>query len=134
MSQGKAFTLKERESIIESLKPFLEIGLSRNKACESIGLDPTTLSKWVQADESLSMKLQGMENTLNYLVLANISSAIQAESEMTGNRKEMSQWYAERRMKKEFSTRTENTGADGSPLVISFDNAFTPDTKNNSTE
>lgn len=107
MSQGKAFTIEERESIIESLRPFLEMGLSRNKACNSIGLDPTTLSKWVQADESLSMKLQGMENTLNYLTISNIASALQAESEMEGNRKEMSQWYAERRMKDIFSTRTE---------------------------
>jgi transposase-like protein len=51
MAQGKPFTPEERKIIIESLRPYLEMGFSRNKACKFIGLDPTTLSKWVQDDE-----------------------------------------------------------------------------------
>jgi hypothetical protein len=124
MAQGKAFTKEERESIIESLRPFLEIGLSRNKACESIGLDPTTLSKWVQDSEVLSMKLKGWENTMNMLAIANINSALQKEAEAEDARKETSKWYLERRMKAEFSTRTENTGPDGAPLTVTFSDAF----------
>lgn len=124
MAQGRPFTKEERASIIESIKPFLEIGLSRNKACEAIGLDPTTLSKWVQDDEVLSMKLRGYENTMNMLAIANINSALQKEAETEDARKETSKWYLERRMKSEFSTRTENTGADGAPLTLTFDNSF----------
>lgn len=120
MAQGKAFTEAERNEIIESLKPFIEAGFSRNKACEAIGLHPTTLSKWVQADESLSMKLQGWENTMAMLALANIYSALNKEKEMEDNKKETSKWFLERRMKDQFSTRQENTGADGQPLNVSL--------------
>lgn len=124
MAQGKAFTIEQRREIIESLRPFLEMGLSRNKACNSIGLDPTTLSKWVQDDEALSIKLRGWENTMNMLAIANINSALQKEAEIEDARKETSKWYLERRMKDEFSTRQENTGKDGEPLKITFDSSF----------
>ena len=80
MAQGKAFTQEERARIIESLKPYLEMGFSRNKSCNFIGLDPTTLSKWVVDDESLSMKLTGWENVNTALALANIHQAMQNEA------------------------------------------------------
>ena len=109
MSQGKPFTKEQKDSIIESLKPHLELGFSRNRACELIGLDPSTLSKWAKADEALSMKLQGWENTVNTIVMANIVDAIKREGELPDDiRKENSWKWAERRMKKDFSTRVEN--------------------------
>jgi hypothetical protein len=80
MAQGKAFTKEERERIIESLRPYLEMGFSRNKSCRFIGLDPTTLSKWVVDDESLSMKLVSWENVNTALALANIHQALKNES------------------------------------------------------
>lgn len=106
MAQGKPYTEEEKASIIESLRPFLEAGLSRNRACESIGFDPTTLSKWVQDSEALSMKLKGWENTLNILAMSNIASALNKEAEMDDARKETSKWYLERRMK-DFSPKQE---------------------------
>lgn len=118
MAQGKAFTDEQRSSIIESLKPYLEIGFSRNKACSLIGLDPTTLSKWVVADEALSMKLEGWENSVNKLVLQNLVDAIKKEGETDDTRKETTRWWAERKMKADFSTRQESTGADGEQLTI----------------
>jgi hypothetical protein len=84
MSQGKAFTPEQRETIIESIKPHLQMGFSRNKACAFIGLDPTTLSKWVVADESLSMKLTSWENSNTALALANVYQALQNENELLG--------------------------------------------------
>lgn len=107
MSQGKPYTDEEKASIIESLRPFLEAGLSRNSACKSIGFDPTTLSKWVQDSEALSMKLKGWENTINLLAMSNIASALNKEAETDDARKETSKWYLERRMKDHFSTKTE---------------------------
>lgn len=131
--QGKPYTKEQKESIIESLRPYLEAGLSRNKACDAIGFDPTTLSVWVSDDQALSMKLRGWENTLNILAMANVASALNKEAEQDNDaRKETSKWWLERRMKAEFSTRTENTGADGQPLVVKFDNAFTSETEGNS--
>lgn len=106
--QGKAFTSEQKDSIIESLREYLELGFSRNKSCSLIGLHPTTLSKWVQADEALSMKIEGWENGINKLVMQNLLSAIQKESEMDDARKETTKWWAERKMKADFSTRVEN--------------------------
>ena len=123
MAQGKAYTEEQKTTIIESLQDYLELGFSRNKACELIGLDPTTLSKWVQKDEALSMKLQGWENAINKLALANIRDAIMKESEMDDNRKETTKWWAERRMKNDgFSTRTEtDITSGGEPINFTWD-------------
>lgn len=124
MSQGKAYTEEQRVMILESLKDYLEIGFSRSKACKMVGFDETTLSKWLSADEALSMKVQGWENAMNKLALANIRDAMMKESEMDDNRKDTSKWWSERRMKDDFSTRQEATGADGKDLpapIISLD-------------
>lgn len=80
MAQGKAFTPEERETIVESLRPYLEMGFSRNKSCRFIGLEPTTLSKWVQDDEALSMKLTSWENVNTALALSNIHQALKNEA------------------------------------------------------
>lgn len=79
MSQGKPFTPEERETIIKSLQPYLEMGFSRNKACSFIGLKPQTLSVWVKEDESLLMRLVAWENVNSALALANVKKAIENE-------------------------------------------------------
>jgi len=113
MSQGKAFTKEQREEILESLRPYLQLGYSRGKACGFIVFDETTLSKWVSSDEALSMKLQGWENAVNVKARQNIKNKID-EGDV-----DESKWWAERKMKGEFSTRTEQTGADGKDLIPS---------------
>ena len=108
MSQGKAFTKEQREEILESLRPHLQLGYSRSRACKLIGLDETTLSKWASADEALSMKLQSWESTVDTMVMANLVDAIRAEGDnQEDSRKETSKWWAERKMKHDFSTKTE---------------------------
>jgi hypothetical protein len=119
MSQGKEFTKKEREIIIQGLKPFLEIGYSRNKACELTGLAPGTLSNWVKDNEVLGMKLKGWESTVDTMVMANLVDAIRIEGETNDARKETSKWWAERKMKHDFSLKLEQeiTG-DGLKTII----------------
>lgn len=95
--QGKPYTDKERQQIIESLQPYLEMGFSRRKACAFIGFDDTTLSKWVQDDKGLSTKLTGWENALSALALANVHKSLKAEAEMEGARIDNSKWYLERK-------------------------------------
>ena len=126
MAQGRAFTKEQRDSIIESLREYLELGFSRAKSCKLIGLNDTTLSKWVKDDESLSMKLEGWENGINKLVMQNLLSAIQKEAEMDDARKDTTKWWAERKMKADFSLRTEQTGADGKDLVPTSINIIKP--------
>lgn len=116
MAQGKEFTPEQKDMIIESLRPYLELGFSRNKSCGLIGLHPTTLSKWVQADEALSMKIEGWENAINKVAMQNIIDAINKEGEMEDTRKETTKWWLERKMKEEFSTRQELSGVDNTNL------------------
>jgi hypothetical protein len=97
MAQGKAFTPEQREEIIQSLKPYLEMGFSRNRACEFIGLAPGTLSNWVKDDEALGIKLASFERTLAALALANVHKALQIEAELEDAKKENSWRYLERR-------------------------------------
>lgn len=118
MAQGKEYTAEQRESIIQSLKTYLESGFSRNKACGFIGLAPGTLSNWVKDDESLGMKLESYENAINKLAMQNIIDAITAEGNNEDTRKETTKWWLERKMKQDFSTRQESTGADGKDLPI----------------
>jgi hypothetical protein len=117
MSQGRAYTAEEREVILESLRAYLELGFSRSKSCKMVGFDETTLSKWLSADEVLSMKVQGWENAMNKLAMANLRDAMLKEAEMDDNKKDTSKWWAERKMKDDgFSIRTEQTGKDGAPI------------------
>lgn len=130
MAQGKAYTPEQRESIIESLKSYLELGFSRNKACSLIGLDPTTLSKWQSDDEALSMKLEGWENAINKLAMSNIVDAIQKESEIGDTKKDTTKWWLERKMKNDgFSLKVEQelSNPDGNlkTIIINKSNGST---------
>lgn len=130
MAQGKAYTPEQRESIIESLKSYLELGFSRNKACSLIGLDPTTLSKWQSDDEALSMKLEGWENAINKLAMSNIVDAIQKESEIGDTKKDTTKWWLERKMKNDgFSLKVgqELSNPDGNlkTIIINKSNGST---------
>ena len=127
MAQGKAFTKEQREEIIQSLKPFLQDGLSRARACSIIGLAESTLSNWVKEDEALGMKLRSYENELNSIALRAIANGIKKELESEDTRLENSWKWAERKMKDDFSLRTENTGADGKDLVPTAINIIKPE-------
>ncbi len=107
MAQGKAWTKEERDVIIQSLQDSLELGFSRNKACEMIGLAPATLSNWVKEEPALGMKLQNWENAINRIAMSNIRQQIAEESNEEDKRKEMTKWWAERKMKNDFSTKIE---------------------------
>lgn len=124
MSQGKAFTPEQRETIIKSLQPYLEMGLSRNRACSLIGLSPVTLFNWIKDDEALGIRIQGWENAMNVLATANIKQALEKEAETDDTRKETSKWWAERRMKNDFSTKTESditsAGNEINPILVKF--------------
>ena len=120
MAQGKAWTPEQRETIIQSLRDYLEMGFSRNKACDLVGLPPQTLSNWVKQDPALGIKLQGWENAVNKLAIQNILDAIQKEAETEDVKKETTKWWLERKMKSDFSTRLEQTGADGQALQIAL--------------
>ena len=123
MAQGKPFTLEERKTIIESLRPYLEMGFSRNKACKFIGLDPTTLSKWVQDDEVLSMKLVSWENVNTALALANIHQALKNESVLATDKGEIrveNSWKLVSKLEDGYKDKLDVTSNDKEMSVTGF--------------
>lgn len=132
MAQGREWTTEQRETIIQSIRPYLEQGFSRNKACEFVGLPPQTLSNWAVSDESLGIKLTSWENALNKLAINNIADALMKESESDDSKKETSRWWLERKLKTDFSTKTEtdvtSNGESVAPVLIKFIDADNRDT------
>jgi hypothetical protein len=101
--QGEGYSKEDREIIVNSLEPYLKANFSRNKACRIIGLVPQTLSLWLKADNALLMKVNSWENSVSLKAINNIREKIEGEEPDI----ETSKWWAERRLKKEFSTRIE---------------------------
>ena len=73
-----------------------------------VGLTESTLSRWINNDEALAMKIQSWENAINRIAMSNIRQQISAEADEADKRKEMTKWWSERKMKADFSTRVEN--------------------------
>jgi hypothetical protein len=124
MAQGKAFTPEQREEIIQSLKPFLEMGFSRNKACSFIGLKANTLSNWVSEDEALGMKLVSWENVNTALALANIHQAMQNENALLGEGKEVradNSWKLVSKLEEGYKDKVDVTSNDDTIKVSGFD-------------
>lgn len=98
--QGKEYTKEQKEMIVNSLQPYLEMGFSRNKACEFIGFTPATLSLWLSKDNALLMKVVGWENMISTTAMQNIKQAVMKESELDDDlRKENSWKWVERKLK-----------------------------------
>lgn len=128
MAKGKEWTKEQREQIVQSLKPYLEMGFSRNKACEFVGLAPATLSNWIKEEESLGILITSFENVVNTVAMQNVVDAINKENEMQEDiRKENSWKWLERRMKDDFSLKTENSVDQNTQVHVSFDEAFEQD-------
>lgn len=134
--QGKAYTPEQKAIIIESLKTYLQLGYSRNKACGLIGFDPTTLSKWVVEDAALSMKLEGWENFVNTASRQALVNSILGDKEKkVAPDLENAKWWLERKNKKEFGRNMDVT-SDGEGLNITgvtyrvIDGGVTEETEN----
>lgn len=133
MAQGKAYTTEQRQMILESLRPYLELGYSRSKACKLIGFDESTLSKWISKDEALSMKIEGWENTVNAIVMANIVDAIKRESELQDDLRKENTWkWAERKMRDNgFGIKTETDITSGGKPVPMLNSLYVQDNNSN---
>lgn len=109
--QGKAYTKAQREKIIQSIKPYLQLEYDLKNACLLAGVPYTTVRNWVNKDNALSIQIEAWQNMVKAKARQNVVK------EINGGDTQESKWWLERREKKEFSTRTENTGADGAPLL-----------------
>ena len=135
MAQGKAFTPEETETIIQSLRPYLEMGFSRNKACSFIGLPPQTLSNWVKENESLGIKLVSWENVNTALALANIHQALKNESILATEKGDVrmdNSWKLVSKLEDGYKDKLDVTSNDKTVTVGGF--TFVKNDDNNTTD
>lgn len=102
MSQGKEYTEEEREEIIQSIKPYLELGYSINRACIIAGIPYQTVHNWVNQKETLGIRIKAWQNAVNAEARKILVNQIKNEKD-----KEISKWWLERREKNDFSTKQE---------------------------
>ncbi len=108
---------------IAKLEEAFTHGATDKEAAFIAGIGARTLYDYCQENEEFSQRKEALKDMVKYQARMNIAKAINAGD------KPLSQWYLERKGKDEFSSRTENTGADGTPLtvqIISFDD-YDPD-------
>src|SRR3990167_2767586 len=101
MAQGKGW---DKKTISELLEPKFRLGYSIEKACNSIGLAPTTFRTWLEDDEVLRRKVIAWQSEISDTAIKNLKIRVEGEDS------EVSKWWLERKEKDEFGQRvsTEN--------------------------
>ena len=108
MAQGVP---RDKDVVIESLMPYFKLGCSVNKACDYGGIAQSTVQTWIDADDDLRLKITAWRNEPNVLARKNWIARMK-EGDYTASKD-----WATVKEKDEFSTRVENTGADGADLA-----------------
>jgi len=100
--QGVKYTEKERKTMIEAIRPYLQCGYNLKKACVTACLNYETIQKWVKKDTALSIKVSGWQGLVSAKARMNIAQSINRGDESN------SKWWLERRERDDFSTKIEN--------------------------
>lgn len=120
MSQGKAF---DKEKVLETLRPYFQLGCSVPKACAYAGIRYETVWKWLKDDEELRIQITAWQNEINEAARKVFRDKINK-----GDYQAAKDWISKKE-KDEFSDRQEVTGKDGEPVVTGF-NYIVPDENN----
>lgn len=103
---------RDKETTIEALKPYYQLGCSTQKACSYAGIPLSTVQTWIDADDDLRCKITAWQNEISAKARMNLREQI------ANKNTDYSLKWLERKEKDEFSQRTEQTGPDGVPLTI----------------
>ena len=100
MAQGKE---RNKEEVLEALKPYFKLGCSVLKACKYAGIPPSTVDTWIQNDDDLRVQVTAWQNEISAKARANWRAKI-----ASGEYIPSIQWL-ERNEKDDFSIKTEST-------------------------
>lgn len=98
------------EEVIDKLVQAFEDGGNIVQACKTAQISTDTYYNKLKADSDFSAKMKNAQDYPDVIAKMNLVRA------MKRNDIDVSKWWAERRMKGEFSTRSELTGKDGEKL------------------
>jgi uncharacterized protein YjcR len=112
------------DHLFRKIKELVLDGLNLREIAETLDISYATMRDWEYenykgfSDRMLSFKHERI------LTKAETNIEVLLDSEDERVQADISKFALERLNKKVYSTRVENTGADGSPLVITFDESF----------
>jgi len=108
MAQGIEW---DKDRIIEALKPYLQLGYSVHMSCTLAQIPTSTVATWMEKDESLRKQFKAWQNLVSASARKVVVDKINEGDDKQAN------WWLERREKKDFSSRQELTGKDGTDLI-----------------
>jgi|GEM_PF-2732853 len=80
MAYGVARTKKQKDEMIEMLKPYLSMGMSITKACKSAGLPVSTITDYIRLDDkqggAVRLKIGVWQNIVSTRARYNIVQSI----------------------------------------------------------
>jgi hypothetical protein len=101
---------KVTPEVVSKLEQEFAQGLTDEEACLVVGISRAALNRYCDANEEFRVKKELLKRTPGIKAKKIINKRLDEEDEYNAR------WYAERKLKDEFSTRNETTGADGAPL------------------
>lgn len=118
MAKGKPYT---KETILASLRPYFEKGMSIQKACDHAGFEASTVYRWTQSNPDIASQIRALQGELGVKARENIKKAIESGDP------QMSRWYLEKSKLEnvDFNSRTETTVAGAQPFDLTIMNYAT---------
>ena len=96
--------------IIAKLEQAFSLGASDLEACFYAGIGKTSLYRYQEEHPEFTERKKALKEKLVLKARSVVADALENKDKQTA------QWYLERRKKDEFSSRQEQTGADGEPI------------------
>lgn len=93
--------MKLNDSTVKKLEEAFAIGASVSEACFYADITRQTYYNWIKENEEMKEKFDRLQQTP-------ILKARQTIAKALGTDVDIAKWYLERKMKREFSTRTES--------------------------
>lgn len=116
---GAGRPTKYSPEVVKRITDALRGGNTRRAACAVAGIDQSTLANWIKEYSDFSKAIEKAEGEAE----AKMVSVIKLASDTTW---QAAAWWLERKHKAEWSSRVEQTGADGSPVKVIVEYADKP--------
>jgi hypothetical protein len=104
------------KEIVEKLEAAFRDGAHIYEACDLAGIDKGTYYSWLEVKDGFSAKMIAAQEWVTEIAKSVVARDITKKKNI-----DTAKWWLERKLKKEFSTRSELTGADGQELKITVE-------------
>jgi transposase len=102
---------KYNEEVVQRITQALRAGNTRRASCAYAGISEDSFSRWMQDNATFADAIKKAEGDAEVRNVAIIQKAADTTWQAAA-------WWLERKHKAEWSSRIEQTGADGSPVKV----------------